>query len=111
MEKTSNNHPDQDSASELACFDVSSLEEAKRLVRINKIVMDSGGMMQAERALRIVGHQTSRIILNGSFYGHEFVHPDLSAGTGKRFTRSLMEKRNVTPPSASISRTLPATRE
>ena len=36
--------------------------------------MDSGGMMQAERALRIVGHQT------GSFYGHEFVHPDLSAG-------------------------------
>ena len=28
-EKLSNNHPDQDSASELACFDVSSLEEAK----------------------------------------------------------------------------------
>ena len=82
-------------------------------MRLNKIVMDSGGMMQAEPGLRIVGHQTSL----ESYQMEVFTGMNLSTlifqqvFPGKRFTRSQTEKRNVTPASVSISRTLPATRE
>ena len=81
MEKLSNNHPDQDSASELACFDVSSLEEAKETCANQQ---DCNGFWRYDAGRTCFKNSWSsnfsRIILNGSFYGHEFVHPDLSAG-------------------------------